>query len=203
VEDIASQFVKEILIVQPGGPYFLAGQCDGGIVVLEIARQLQQQGHEIATLMQFDTPIAGYFKKLPWHNKLLRALGRRRSWQFIYNLGKNKFRRIAVRRTPRTTDYIWSVIWDAVRAYGIDRKIGCEVTLFRAEQQYWWAENVATGWDRHDAVKIYDVPGDHPELLTVPAAQYVIQRVLEESHRRSSTNGAILEKVVLAQSDRQ
>ena len=38
VQDIASHFVRDILALQPCGPYFLAGQCEGGIVLLEIAR---------------------------------------------------------------------------------------------------------------------------------------------------------------------
>ena len=40
VEDIASHFIREIIKVQPSGPYFLVGQCDGGVVALEIAHQL-------------------------------------------------------------------------------------------------------------------------------------------------------------------
>jgi hypothetical protein len=44
IEDIAAHFTREITAVQPSGPYFLAGACEGGIVALEIARQLQRQG---------------------------------------------------------------------------------------------------------------------------------------------------------------
>jgi hypothetical protein len=62
VEDMATHFIHEINSVQRSGPYFLAGQCEGGILALEVARQLQQQGREIAVLMQLDTPVTGYFR---------------------------------------------------------------------------------------------------------------------------------------------
>src|SRR6516164_776616 len=50
VQDIADYFVRDILSRRPIGPYILAGQCEGSVVALEIARQLQRKGHEIGAL---------------------------------------------------------------------------------------------------------------------------------------------------------
>ena len=62
IEDLATDYVQQILTVQPQGPYFLAGLSNGGIIALEMAQQLLSQGEEIAFLGMFDTygPNAAY-----------------------------------------------------------------------------------------------------------------------------------------------
>ena len=54
VEAIAADFVKEIRIVQPSGPYFIGGYSFGGMMSFEIACQLQQQGQQIGGLILID-----------------------------------------------------------------------------------------------------------------------------------------------------
>jgi thioesterase domain-containing protein/NRPS condensation-like uncharacterized protein len=185
VQAIANCFVREILSLQSFGPYFLAGRCEGSIVALEIARQLQGQGHQIGALMQFDTPATGYFTiKLPWYRRVSWALARvaRGEQQYVLTLVRNKIRRSLA---PTTEDYIWKIIWDAVRAYETDKRFKGEIVLFRAEQQPPMPiDNVAVGWDRLGAVRIYDVPGDHVRLFINPTAQSIIQEVLEDAQRR-------------------
>jgi thioesterase domain-containing protein/non-ribosomal peptide synthetase component F/acyl carrier protein len=55
VEEMASDYLKEIRSVQPNGPYFLAGRCFGGIVVYEMAQQLRAQGQKVALLAILDS----------------------------------------------------------------------------------------------------------------------------------------------------
>jgi len=50
VPDLAARFLQDILSIQPRGPYFLGGMCEGGIIALEIALQLQAAGREVALL---------------------------------------------------------------------------------------------------------------------------------------------------------
>jgi surfactin synthase thioesterase subunit len=185
VQDIAEYFVREILSQQPIGPYFLAGQCEGSVVALEIARQLQRKGHEIGALIQFDTPVTGYFQKLPLHKRISWALARRKN---VFTLIINKVSRILAAQTPSTENYIWNVIWSAVRAYGIDRMFEGEIIIFRAEQ-IWPVDNVAVGWDRLGAVKIYDVPGDHTWFFLNPTAQGIIRQVLADAQQRVTAEG--------------
>ena len=42
-------------LAAPEGPYFLGGECIGGIVAFEMAQQLQAQGQKVATLILLDT----------------------------------------------------------------------------------------------------------------------------------------------------
>lgn len=55
MEAMAALYIKEIRTVQPKGPYFLGGYSFGGVLSLEIARQLRAQGETIALVALFDT----------------------------------------------------------------------------------------------------------------------------------------------------
>jgi thioesterase domain-containing protein/acyl carrier protein len=55
IEDMAALYLKEILRVQPHGPYFIGGYCMGGAVAYEAACQLRAAGEEVALLALFDT----------------------------------------------------------------------------------------------------------------------------------------------------
>jgi len=55
IEEMAALYVKEILRVQPSGPYFLGGYCMGGTIAYEMAQQLLAQGEKVALLALFDT----------------------------------------------------------------------------------------------------------------------------------------------------
>jgi thioesterase domain-containing protein/acyl carrier protein len=180
IEDIAAHFTREISAVQPSGPYFLAGACEGGIVALEIARQLQRQGQCIEALMQFDTPPTGYFRLPTWHRRLLEAFRRGEARERIMRSISLRIR--STRRTA-TQDHIWNVIWDAVIAHGNDKAFDGEIVLFRAIRASGFVD-VATGWDRIGALRIFDVPGYHETFFSNPVAQAIIRGVLEDAQRR-------------------
>ncbi|MCB9941402.1 MAG: AMP-binding protein [Planctomycetaceae bacterium] len=53
---LVSAYIAEIKKVQPHGPYLLSGYSAGGIIVVEIARELLRQGDEVGLLVIFDPP---------------------------------------------------------------------------------------------------------------------------------------------------
>ena len=50
ISDIAATFLEEIRTIQHSGPYHLVGHCWGGIVVLEIATQLEAVGEKTGSV---------------------------------------------------------------------------------------------------------------------------------------------------------
>ena len=56
VEDLAAHYIEEMRILQPQGPYRLAGHSFGGHVAFEMARQLLAAGEAIALLGILDSP---------------------------------------------------------------------------------------------------------------------------------------------------
>lgn len=57
IDEMAADYVSEIVASNPKGPYALAGFSYGGIVAYEMARQLKAQGREVTILAQFDTYV--------------------------------------------------------------------------------------------------------------------------------------------------
>ena len=76
VEDMASEYLEELIAVQPDGPYFLGGWSMGGVIAFEMARQLTAQGKRVAPLVLIDSAIqTGRVKKNGWDDvSLLLAL---------------------------------------------------------------------------------------------------------------------------------
>ncbi len=58
IPDMAKIFIKEILKIQPLGPYYVAGMCYGGIVAFEVAQQLLGSGLSVAFLGILDSNTA-------------------------------------------------------------------------------------------------------------------------------------------------
>jgi aspartate racemase len=54
VRDIASHCIDELLTVRPHGPYSLGGYCFGGIIALEMARQLMERKHKVLLVALLD-----------------------------------------------------------------------------------------------------------------------------------------------------
>ncbi|MEQ6492221.1 cytochrome P450 [Pseudomonas aeruginosa] len=55
VEEQATRFIQVIKVIQPEGPYLLAGHSYGGIVAYEMAQQLSARGESIGALLLIDT----------------------------------------------------------------------------------------------------------------------------------------------------
>jgi thioesterase domain-containing protein len=54
VSEMAAYHIEKIRSVQPRGPYCLGGMCAGGVIAVEIARQLQRQGDTVAMVGLLD-----------------------------------------------------------------------------------------------------------------------------------------------------
>jgi len=65
IEDLAAFYLHYIREVQPKGPYRLGGYSFGGLVSLEMARQLTEAGEEVSHLIIFgtDTPLSSSLPK--------------------------------------------------------------------------------------------------------------------------------------------
>lgn len=67
IDEMAKDYISEIVASNPEGPYALAGFSYGGIVAFEMARQLIAQGRKVKILAQFDTYV---FPQYYFRNRL-------------------------------------------------------------------------------------------------------------------------------------
>jgi phthiocerol/phenolphthiocerol synthesis type-I polyketide synthase E len=82
VPALAAHYVEDICRSQPGGPYLLGGVCSGGVVAFEMARQLRQQGCEVALLALVEPaslPLSGARSYLDLFSEIWHRFLRRRS----------------------------------------------------------------------------------------------------------------------------
>ncbi len=88
IEMQASRNIEAMRQVQPAGPYHLLGLCHGGLVVYEMARQLEQDGESVALLALIDAYPSQWRKNLPPLKLLSQALGHaaRRSWTHLHSI---------------------------------------------------------------------------------------------------------------------
>lgn len=78
IQDMAAHYIEEMRSLQMHGPYFLAGYCSGGLIALEIARQLRAAGEQIGLLAFIETGGPGYPAYKPgtplWLRNIYRAI---------------------------------------------------------------------------------------------------------------------------------
>ena len=74
VETIANSLMRQVLSIQPDGPYLLAGYCFGGIVAYEIARMLIESGCKVDHLFLIETPHPEPLRRLGLIRSLLLTL---------------------------------------------------------------------------------------------------------------------------------
>ena len=88
-KSMARAFIQELRSVQPTGPYYLAGECLGGILTYEIARQLQNQGEKIAFLGMMDTSCPNPLIFLSLFTRKLRPR-LKQCWDRIFQIPKSQ-----------------------------------------------------------------------------------------------------------------
>ena len=55
VAELAAERIRALRAARPRGPYVLGGHCHGGLIALEMARQLRADGEEIELVLMIDT----------------------------------------------------------------------------------------------------------------------------------------------------
>jgi len=191
VPDVAARFLQDILSIQPRGPYFLGGMCEGGIIALEIALQLQAAGREVALLAQFDTPVNGYWRKRPvdWVMHGASLIYTRRLMPRIRERRRARLApRVGMRPEEETYAHIFKATWRVIRAYRPARKFQGEIQIFLAPPPpppKWFREDAVAGWQARASrgIRVHDVVGDHVKLFCQPLSQRIIASVLERAQQ--------------------
>jgi amino acid adenylation domain-containing protein len=67
VEAMAADYIQEMRIIQPDGPYLLGGDCVGGAISLEMAQQLIATGQKVGLLVLIDTVVPTGRRELTYY----------------------------------------------------------------------------------------------------------------------------------------
>ena len=173
VEDMAERYLQEIRSVQPHGPYALGGLSFGGMVALEIATQLRQQGEDVALVALFDT-FAG--RQLT-RGQLLRKMLRLPPWQTFYFILRkvvgNLLHKWRYELDAPLTEEVKQVqrgCQEAARLYSPSVFEG-RLAFFQPKIRSLRSVNDETaGWGAwaRGGLEIFTVPGNHISMLRQP-----------------------------------
>ncbi|WP_158941507.1 condensation domain-containing protein [Granulicella sp. S190] len=192
LEDMATHYLKEIRRVQPSGPYHLLGYSFGGVMALEMGRQLLEAGEKIGMLGMLDTRVRDYMevpssgtstnhgKKQGGVGGFFRSHtghGSAKAWfDFVQADFHERRIRYTVTLAARVSSTLPAFLKNtheinavAARKYKIKPFPG-KLTLFRAEHQADSSIPSDNGWSAvfQGGVEVHTVPGDHWHVLSVP-----------------------------------
>jgi amino acid adenylation domain-containing protein len=112
VEDVAAHYIQALLVVQPQGPYFLAGHSFGGQLAFEMAQQLLGKGHKVALVIILDTSAPSPQAKassLDWNNtKWLAELAK--TIEVVYD-----------KKMDCSIEILESMVWEDQLKYVVER----------------------------------------------------------------------------------
>jgi acyl transferase domain-containing protein/thioesterase domain-containing protein/acyl carrier protein len=208
--EAARDYIAEMRLVQPHGPYMVGGFSGGGITAYEIAQQLTAGGEEVAALVMLDTP-------LPQRGPLTRADRMTIQWlnlkeggfgyplRWATNRVKWEFEKRRTKTDPESeapqfhNAAIEAAFYDAITRYQVKPWSG-PLTLFRpplvgkwqvgpgrwvsSERAYVLADNDWT--PSAPRIEVFEVPGNHDSMVLEPNVRVLaarMRRVLEAAER--------------------
>jgi amino acid adenylation domain-containing protein len=203
-EDCAAEFLDEIRTLQPRGPYYLGGGCAGGILVLEIARQLQAAGESVGLLVIWETPRTGFFER-DWFGSAL-AMGKLLQGPLHADMKTLATRLRSVIQHQKDIPgvspeeappeearhlFIYNAFWTAIRSYSNKEPFRGRIAFIRARQQYRTYKDVLFGWQEvaTSGIEVHDVPGDHVSYAQEYEADFAatLRDILKSAHERAAS----------------
>jgi thioesterase domain-containing protein/acyl carrier protein len=183
---IAREYIAAMRVLQPRGPYFLIGMCNGVHIGEQMVLELEAQGQEVGLFCIIDTFV--------WQNSYIRWLVRLESLRAaVYELSRlplsvqlsqykraieNRLRRLLLREKAPINP------WDEVRWPGKGfkpKQFRAPVLLFRRPRQpYYKVKDREMGWgDRSlSEVTVCMVDADaHYEMLREPSVQAISEKL--------------------------
>lgn len=170
VDDMASHYLAEMRSVQPRGPYYIGGYSFGGLVAVEMARRVLEEGEGVGLVALFDV-----FPGKPKSNSsLFVKFLRTPPGQWIPYLWKKVRGHIRWYINtiwfPRRMVEVWDACFQAEQAY-VPRVYPGRVTLFRpSEKSLRSHEESHGGWEEWAAggVEAHEIAGDHGSITREP-----------------------------------
>ena len=176
---LVSAYISEIKKVQPTGPYFLSGYSAGGIIVVELARELLRQGDQIGLLVIFDPP-----SHVPFWLDWFYAINYRVCLHtHLIGLIRNVRSRLIRRMFHTVLDEGLRTHTTVTREHLVAPYPG-RITHFRARlSQSSLVSLCPVGWfwrkTARDGVEVHWIPGTHYGMLRGPGAGVVVDELAD------------------------
>jgi amino acid adenylation domain-containing protein len=202
VEEMAANYLQEIKLIQPQGPYYLGGHSFGGFVAYEMALQLEKNGEKVAMLALLDCLGPNCAKKyqlfpqLQIHLNNLAHLSVIESLSYLQeriagslnklvhpSIQEKYFELVTLFLAPkqRSLAILEHHNYKLIRKYRQDlsQAYGGKIVLFRAQvrtvEGYY---DPSGGWEglALGGIDVYEIPGDHLKIVLQPEIASILVR---------------------------
>jgi acetoacetyl-CoA synthetase len=205
VEEMAHYYLDAIRKVQPRGPYVLVGYSFGGLVSLDVARQLNKAGEEVALLVMLDTyPHASQlspservrllFQRVRWHVSTAMKLPFGEALSYIFQRSERRShfsgdRGLNETRLPPTEKTMKAAVQRLrdcnYRAWELYKPqfYGGRIRFLKAKISSYFPSNPDAVWSHlAGEFELESVPGDHHGIVTthVKTVADLLSSYLEE-----------------------
>ena len=231
VEELAEDYLQDIMRVQRRGPYHLCGMSFGGLLAYEVATRLAERGECVGVLAIFDTINPAYYRRLPTLKsvRFLVDTAIVRSEKYIHDLIRGDLISIAgyVRDffARRSEAARWKLVRLLSRASGrqmpkalrdnvrlfetvgnayTPREFAGSLALFRAaERTAEYRHDFALGWDEvvKGGVDVIMIEGDHLTIMEQPNVNSLATHLTQLIHQRNERFEAIQADAIAIQPD--
>jgi thioesterase domain-containing protein/acyl carrier protein len=176
---LGREYAAAMRAVQPQGPYFIVGMCDGCHIAEQMILQLEAQGLRVGTFAVLDAWVMQNVRRrlqsrvLIYEDRLRKILrmSLREQFMSLINAVKNHAQIWAGRPNPWTAwdNAYWPESFTASR-------FRAPVVLFkRPKQPYCYIDDPQMGWGSRTegGVEIHEINADHFAMLREPNVQIV------------------------------
>lgn len=207
MEEIAANYVEEIINHDPVGPYAVAGYSLGGLIAYEMAKQMLAMGKDVKMLAMFDTYAdqtkihtpklkrtiqdAWFLIKQVAYTPVLFAQDPKRTIEYKSREIGKRIKKLYQKFFPGNvkkkegfaayTDDIHEKSLAAQRNYLLT-PVDIKIELFRAKKKTFYMDDFKfLGWRPYalKGVAVHDIPGEHNTIFAPPNDKQ-FARVLQE-----------------------
>lgn len=207
----AAEYIAALREVQPHGPYFLIGYCEGAHIAFEMVRQLEHDGEPIGMLAILDAwPQENTRNRILFHihlyirqiRKFLKSDYRNQVNNLRRKLGK-LIPRVSERRGHSQTSSAPHYFLQMTQRYWpgpdyVAPQCNAPITVYRTSgQPFWRINDRQLGWGvrTRSKVKVLEVPGNHRSVLREPCVTILAQEINAQIQRQIVAVEAITESV--------
>lgn len=177
LDNLAAEYVEDMRTVQPSGPYYFGGMCDGAHIAIRMARRLEQAGETVGMLAIFDTWVLENSQhpllwKLAYYSERWRQVCTW-GWPERFALASRVAGRAARKLVGKQGRGAWTQAYWPDKGY-VPPDFRGRVTLFRRPKQpYYYKRDALMGWgDRaRGGVDAVVLPLHHEHMLREPSVQ--------------------------------
>jgi amino acid adenylation domain-containing protein len=198
--DYAAFFVRQLRSVQPKGPYLLAGYCFGGLVAMEMAKQLMAAGQTIGLLALIDarpfSPLVERSERLlmllqgalrasvsDWKRHLAAKWSMKREAMLINWMATKNPEKLSRRDYNR-----WMLETKVLANYRSTEYDGAITYFYPEESQYQLYDDPTCGWlNMAERVSLYKVSGSHLNMMKEPHVRLLAEQLQACIRRANGT----------------